>query len=106
METGKAFPEIMRHYTEGCAFRLVDGVGVRREKFGLLFYNYKGPKIYFVPSWGLIGDDFFDGQKTIGQLADGLAKEHSLAIETMLDHLDSVLNSLEIKGLINGQPLC
>ncbi len=107
METGKAvFPATSNHYTERSAFRLLDGIRVRREKFGLLFYDYKGPKIYFVPSNGLIGDDFFDGEKTIGQLADFLEKEHRLPRNRILNHLETLLRALEIKGLINGQPLC
>jgi putative mycofactocin binding protein MftB len=107
MDTGKAaFPVMTRCYTEDCAFGLVDGVQVRNEKFGLLFYNYKGPKIYFVPSGGLIADDFFEGHKTLGQLADDLAKQHCLPRNRLLDQMQSVLNTLEIKGLINGQPLC
>jgi putative mycofactocin binding protein MftB len=107
MDTGKAvFPAITGRYPEACAFRLVDGVQVRREKFGLLFYDYKGPKIYFVASGGLVADDFFEGEKTLGQLADGLEKEHRLPRNNILTHLESLLEKLETKGLINGQPLC
>ncbi len=107
METGKAvLPATTNRYSECSAFCLIDGIRVRREKFGLLFYDYKGPKIYFVPSRGLIGEDFFDGEKTIGQLADSLQREHRLPRKRILDRLESLLRALEIKGLINGQPLC
>ncbi|MGC8494008.1 MAG: mycofactocin biosynthesis chaperone MftB [Syntrophobacteraceae bacterium] len=107
METDKAvLPVGMSGYTERSAFRLVDGIRVRREKFGLLFYDYKGPKIYFVASGRLVEDDFFEGKRTIGQLADGLEKEHGLPRKRILNHLESLFHSLEIKGLINGQPIC
>ena len=38
---------------------VVAGVQVREEKFGLLFYNYRGPRLYFVPSKDLIDADFW-----------------------------------------------
>ncbi|MDR3569974.1 MAG: hypothetical protein P4L43_18280 [Syntrophobacteraceae bacterium] len=106
MDTGNGFAAIIRRYTDNFAFGLVDGVQVRREKFGLLFYDYKGPKIYFVPSGGLVGEDFFGGINTLGQLADGLEIEHRLPRKKILTHLESLLEKLETKGLIHGQPLC
>lgn len=107
METGNAvYPAAKNHYSECSAFRLSEGVQVRNEKFGLLFYNYRGPRIYFVPSKGLIADNFFDGKKTIAQLADSLEKEHCLPRDKIVNHLGAILQALEIKGLINGQPLC
>ncbi len=43
---------------------LEEGVQVRREKFGLLFYDYRGPRLYFVPSKDLLEDGFFDGTQS------------------------------------------
>ena len=48
-------------------YKLADGVQVREEKFGLLFYNYRGPRLYFLPTKDLIASDFFNGHK-IGRL--------------------------------------
>lgn len=107
MQTGNAVhPAAGSHCCERSAFRLTEGVQVRNEKFGLLFYNYRGPRIYFVASKRLIEDNFFDGKQTLGQLADRLQEEHGLPKKEILNHLGAILQALEIKGLINGQPLC
>lgn len=87
-------------------FRLTDGVQVRQEGFGLLFYNYRGPRLYFVPSKAYIGEDFFDGIQTVGQLADVMGRKHAVPRRDIRDHLARILQSLEAKGLIHEQPLC
>lgn len=55
-------------------YRLCTGVQVRSEKFGLLFYNYAGPKIYFVPSRDLVDDGFFF-KPSIHRRSDSLRRE-------------------------------
>lgn len=95
----------LNKYTELSAFRLADGIQVRGEKFGLLFYNYRGPRIYFLSSRDLIGDDFFDGKHTIGQLVDSIRKEYGLPREKIRDGLETIFRTLETKGLIDGQSL-
>jgi len=87
-------------------YRLADGVQVRREKFGLLFYNYRGPRLYFLPSKSLISDKFFDGQQTLGELVDAIQKKHALPRRQIRNHIDEILQLLEVKGLIHGQPIC
>ncbi|MGC8659757.1 MAG: mycofactocin biosynthesis chaperone MftB, partial [Desulfomonilaceae bacterium] len=32
------------------SYVLAPGVNVRPEKFGLLFYDYRGPRLYFLPT--------------------------------------------------------
>ncbi|SPF50518.1 hypothetical protein SBDP1_870030 [Syntrophobacter sp. SbD1] len=92
----------MNDFTEFSSFRLAEGIQVRREKFGLLFYNYRGPRIYFVPSKKLIDDDFFDGKQTIGQLIDSIQSEHALPRKKIEHSLKTIFQTLEDKGLING----
>jgi putative mycofactocin binding protein MftB len=87
-------------------FRLVAGVAVRKEKFGLLFYNYRGPRIYFVPSKDLIDDGFFTGTQTVDAMVDALQKALRLPRQRIFDHIESILKQLEAKGLVYGQPLC
>ncbi len=96
----------MHNYAGSRSFRLAEGIQLRREKFGLLFYNYRGPRIYFVPSGNLIGDNFFDGRKTIEQLVADIRREHDLPGKELRLRLESLVRLLEYKGLINGQPLC
>ena len=86
-------------------YRLARGVQVRNEVFGLLFYDYRGPRLYFVPSKNLISDAFFDGQQTVADLVDNLCAKISLPCERVHDQLVQLLERLEQKGLIHGQPI-
>ena len=87
-------------------YRLTDGVQVRNEKFGLLFYDYRGPRLYFVPSKNLIGDAFFEGHQTLSDLLDRLCDDLPHSRPQIRDQLKQVLETLEGKGLIHGQPIC
>ena len=87
-------------------YQLTDGVQVRNEKFGLLFYDYRGPRLYFVPSKNLIGDAFFEGYQTLADLLDRQCDVLPHSREHIRDQLKQVLEALEGKGLIHGQPIC
>jgi putative mycofactocin binding protein MftB len=83
-------------------YRLAEGVQVRNEVFGLLFYGYRGPRLYFVPSKQLIADAFFEGRQRVVDLLDHLCAEMSWPRERIHDQLGHVLEKLEEKGLIHG----
>lgn len=85
---------------------LAEGVQVRKEKFGLLFYDYRGPRLYFLPTGDLISDDFFSSGQTVGQLASAIQQKHGLTPRQAEDYVQKVLDKLSAKGLIYGQPLC
>jgi putative mycofactocin binding protein MftB len=87
-------------------FKLAKGVQVRKEVFGLLFYDYRGPRLYFVPSKDLITDSFFDGKQSIKDLTDALTTSTQSPNEQAQDQIEHILGMLEKKGLINGQPIC
>ncbi len=87
-------------------YRLIDGVQVRQEKFGLLFYNYRGPRLYFMPSRDLIDCSFFEGNQTVPELIEFIAGQHSWPRQWIQDRVHQVLEMLEVKGLVHGQPLC
>ncbi len=87
-------------------YRLADGVQVRNENFGLLFYDYRGPRLYFVPSKELFGDVFFEGRQPVGDLLDRLCEDAPLQRVQIQAQLKQVLEALEGKGLIYGQPIC
>lgn len=87
-------------------YNLNAGVQVRREVFGLLFYNYKGPRLYFVPSRDLIDPDFFNGRRTVGDLIEKIGDSHAWPIQWISDRVNQVLGLLEEKGLIHGQSVC
>ena len=84
-------------------YRLAEGVQVRNEVFGLLFYDYRGPRLYFVPSKQLITDAFFEGKQRVADLLDRLCDEMPWPRKRIHDQLGHVLEKLEKKGLIHGQ---
>lgn len=91
---------------EQSVYKLSDGVQARREKFGLLIYNYRGPRLYFLPSKSLIDAGFFEGKQTVGQLVDTILEKHKLPRRKVLDHIAQILQMLQAKGLIDGKPIC
>jgi putative mycofactocin binding protein MftB len=56
------FVESIKYQSSSHSYRLAHGISVRREKFGLLFYNSKGPKLTFVRSGPWILPSFFSGE--------------------------------------------
>jgi putative mycofactocin binding protein MftB len=88
------------------SYWLAKGVQVRKEKFGLLFYDYRGPRLYFLPTGDLISDDFFSSGQTVGQLASVIQQQRGLPRRQVEDYIQQVLDKLSAKGLIYGQPFC
>ncbi len=89
----------------GKVYCLNEGVQVRPEVFGLLFYDYRGPKLYFVPSGDLINISFFAGRQTEQELIETIAHGHSWSHGDIQDRVLQILEMLEKKGLVHGQSL-
>ena len=87
-------------------YKLVTGVQVRKEAFGLLFYNYRGPRLYFVPSKDLIDVDFFDGCQRVSELIASICARKGWTKAQAEERITPVLAKLEDKGLIYGQQIC
>lgn len=87
-------------------YRLWDGVQVREEKFGLLFYDYRGPKLHFLPSRDLIRETFFLGQATASELVESICAKHGSSPESIRKFVNKILEMLRSKGLIYEQPVC
>lgn len=87
-------------------YSLKEGVQVREEKFGLLFYNYAGPRLYFVPTQDLITSEFFQGNQKVKELVDHIDSTHQWPRQWIEDRIGQVLKALEQKGLIYGQSVC
>jgi len=85
---------------------LQEGVQVRREKFGLLFYDYRGPRLYFVPSGDLLDDDFFEGKYSSKQLVESICTEYGWPHVLVSEQVGRILAMLQRKGLIHEQPVC
>lgn len=87
-------------------YRLNAGVQVRAEKFGLLFYDYRGPRLYFVPTKNLIDQKFFDGEQTAENLSATICDCHHQPSRSTRQWVRQVLTQLEQKELIHGQSIC
>lgn len=72
---------------------------VRKEEFGLLFYDLRGPKLLFVACGALLGPEFF---------LPGSAPERALAGRSRTERLqvDGLLRSLAVKGFLLEQSIC
>lgn len=87
-------------------YSLKDGVQVRKEKFGLLFYNYRGPRLYFVPSKDLLDAKLFEGHLKKDELIENIHAAHSWPVGWIEQWVETVLTMLEDKELIYGQSIC
>jgi putative mycofactocin binding protein MftB len=81
---------------------LAQGVQVRKKKSGLLFYDYRGSRLYFLPAGDLLGDDFFSPWQTVGQLVKDIHARRGLPSPQAEDYVQQVLDKLAAKGLIFG----
>ena len=79
---------------------------MRKEKFGLLFYDYRGPRLYFLPSEDLLEDWFFDGKYTANELVNSICAERNLPRERAFCQVSRILALLTSKGLIHEQSIC
>ncbi len=87
-------------------YNLKAGVQVREEKFGLLFYNYAGPRLYFVPTEDLIEDAFFDGKQQVGELVENIQSRRGWPRQWIESQIGRVLRMLEEKELVYGESVC
>jgi putative mycofactocin binding protein MftB len=93
--------------SEDILCRLSPGVQVRKEKFGLLFYDYRGPRLYFLPTGDLISDTFFSTDQTVSQLIAAIHGKRCWSTpQEITDYVKQVFAKLMAKGLIHGQSLC
>jgi putative mycofactocin binding protein MftB len=87
-------------------YGLNKGVQVRREKFGLLFYDYRGPRLYFLPCQDLVEDDFFNETRPLSELVESVQQRHGWPRQWIEKQLGNIMGQLEAKGLIHGQSIC
>jgi putative mycofactocin binding protein MftB len=78
---------------------LAPGTQVRAEDFGLLFYTWVGPRLYFLASGDLLGERFFGGEWTLAEWLAAAPKRRSLA-RGRVAGLEAGLDRLCQKGVI------
>ena len=81
-------------------YSLCDGIQVREEDFGLLFYSMYGPKLFFLSSGNLLNVVFFKGEQSLVQWMNEHSESH-LPDNRKLDSLMKKLTQLVEKGIIN-----
>ena len=68
----------------------------RQERFGLLFYDCRGPRLLFAATGTLLPADFFDTVRQRFELPEGLSENEIRA-------LSSFVNNLLSKGYLREQ---
>ncbi len=72
---------------------------VRKEDFGLLFYDLRGPKLLFVETGDLLEPELFQTGRASADVLAGRPKSERLRVERLL-------RSLAEKGFIREQSVC
>ncbi len=72
---------------------------VRQEGFGLLFYDYRGPRLLFAETGILLPADFFGTVRSRDELPEGLTEQKKKALQKFVAQL------LE-KGFLCEQSIC
>ena len=72
---------------------------VRSERFGLLFYDMRGPRLLFANTGELLGPSFFAGHVGVESALGGLEPSRKRQALSFLD-------SLVRKGFLCEQPVC
>jgi putative mycofactocin binding protein MftB len=89
------------------AIALCHGVQVRPEKFGLLFYSYRGPRLYFVPTRDFLQDGYFDGSQSADSMIDSICRrDRKLPRLWVEKQVGKILGVLKDKELIREQSVC
>lgn len=86
-------------------YRLCEGIQVRPEKFGLLFYHSAGPKLYFVRSNDLVDESFFCGKQTLRDLISAIRDARGWSEDVAERHLSGLMQLLKSRGLVYEQPV-
>ena len=85
-------------------YQLDKNVRVRAEKFGLLFYDSRGPMLHFVGTKSIITPEFFTDHESLRDLIRKLKNKGDSPMGNELEKcLLTLLGRLKQKGLIHEQ---
>jgi putative mycofactocin binding protein MftB len=79
--------------------RLHSACRVRQERFGLLFYDSRGPRLLFAQTGNLLASDFFSDVRGKEELPAGLTGAEEKVLQKFIAQL------LE-RGFLREQPIC
>jgi putative mycofactocin binding protein MftB len=60
---------------------------VRREGFGLLFYDLRGPRLLFAETGNLLAADFFDTVRDRDELPAGVSEQQKTVLQKFIAKL-------------------
>ena len=60
---------------------------VRREGFGLLFYDARGPRLLFAATGNLLPEEYFETARSRDELPEGLSEGQRRSLAQFVDHL-------------------
>lgn len=72
---------------------------VRREGFGLLIYDSRGPRLLFAETGSLLPADYYSSVRSRDEFPEGLTEQQKLALKKFVSQL------LE-KGFLREQSIC
>jgi putative mycofactocin binding protein MftB len=72
---------------------------VRKERFGLLFYDSRGPRLLFAETGDLLEPGFFTGELSMDDTMDRLTEAEQRKVTGLLSNLAK-------KGFIREQQIC
>jgi len=78
---------------------LAPGTQVREEDFGLLFYNMKGPCLYFLSSGQMLDSSFFQGELSLEQWVS-LEEDERYVTQERIRGIKKSIDQLRDKGVI------
>lgn len=67
--------------------RLHPACRVRREGFGLLFYDSRGPRLLFAATGNLLSEEYFETARTRDELPEGLSDVQRKSLTKFVDQL-------------------
>jgi putative mycofactocin binding protein MftB len=84
-------------------FRLSDGVRVRRESWGLLFYRAAAHKLCFVKSGDWLRPEHFDGGWSCESIADDITQRTGTPAEIIERSLSRLVDRLKKNRVISHE---
>ena len=85
------------------AYRLSDGVQLRKESWGLLFYSQKQHRLFFVKSREWLFPFHFDGTWTFDRLVKDIAQRTGNATDLIESNLHKSIDNLLKNGMVTHE---
>lgn len=68
-------------------FKLHSACQVREERFGLLFYDFRGPRLLFAETGNLLSPEIFNANENRIDLPEGLSEQQQKVLINFMDTL-------------------